>query len=86
MPAGATVVMLILIAGLAITGWFCIYKTDVLVRRARRQYEKYTIVRIPPLSSMVTKDWYPTYLRFFGVLVWIWDIVLIYLVWFHKPR
>ena len=73
--------MAALVAGLAIVGWLCIYKTDALVERARRRYEKHWFVRAYPFSRMVMQDWYPTYLRCSGVLIWVWALVLIYLVW-----
>ena len=85
MATGQTVVMLALVVGLAITGWLCFYKADALAARQRRQYEKYAFVRLNPFSSMVTKSWYPTYLRVSGVLIWLWDITLVYLIWFRKP-
>jgi hypothetical protein len=82
--AGRTV-MFILAVGLAVCGWLCVYKTDVLVRRQRRRYEEHWWIRAYPFSSMVMKSWYPTYLRCAGVLVWIWDLAIVYLVWFRKP-
>ena len=85
MTSGQTAVMLVLVGGLAVTGWICIYKTDALVRMHRRQYEKYAMVRLNPFSRMVTKSWYPTYLFASGVAIWLWDIALIYLFWFRKP-
>ena len=85
MTTGQTAIMLVVTGGLAVTGWICIYKTDVLVRMHRRQYEKYSIVRLNPFAGMVTRSWYPGYLRASGVLIWLWDIALIYLIWFRKP-
>ena len=78
-------VMFALVAGLAVCGWLCIYRTDVLVSRQRRRYEQHWWVRAYPLSVMVMKPWYPFYLRFSGVLIWIWDGVIVYLIWFRKP-
>lgn len=77
--------MLAMVVALAVTGWFCIYKTDVLVRMQRKQYDKYAFVRCNPFARMVNKSWYPRYLVASGVFIWLWDIVLIYLVWFHRP-
>jgi len=77
--------MLALVTALAVVGWICIYKTDALVTRQRRQYEKYAFVRFNPFAGMVTKSWYPAYLRVSGVCIWLWDITLIYLFWFRKP-
>jgi len=84
-PPGGMVLMAILVAALAICGWLCIYKTDALVERQRRRYQKYALVRLYPFSGMVMKSWYPAYLRGSGILLWLWDVVLIYLMWIRKP-
>jgi len=75
----------ILAAALAILGWLCLYKTDTLVAHQRRRYEQHSWVRAYPFSSMVMKDWYPIYLRCSGLVIWLWDLALIYLVWIRKP-
>ena len=85
MTTGETVVMGALVVGLAITGWLCIYKAEALAERQRKQFEKYGIVRFNPFAAIVTKSWYPTYLRVSGALIWLWDILLVYLIWFRKP-
>ena len=85
MATGQTLVLLALTGGLAICGWLCMYRTDALVERQRRRYEKSEWVRAYPFSSMVMKDWYPTYLRGSGLLIWLSDIFLIYFFWFRKP-
>jgi hypothetical protein len=77
--------MLGLNAGLAICGWLCLYKTDVLVSRQRRRYENHWWIRAYPFSSMVMKSWYPAYLRYSGLALWLWDLYLVYLLWFRKP-
>ena len=84
-PPTATIAMAIVVAGLAISGWLCVYKTDMLVERQRRRYEKHPWVRMYPFSSMVMKSWYPTYLRYSGLALWVWCFALIYLVWIRKP-
>jgi len=85
-PASFMVVLALLLVGLALTGWMCVFRTDMLVQRARAQYERHGLVRLYPFSGLVMKDWYPTYLRCSGVFVWTVDAVLIYLVWVRKPR
>jgi hypothetical protein len=81
-----SLVLAVLVAGLALVGWLCIYKTDTLVERARRRYERHWFVRAYPFSGMVMKDWYPAYLRFWGIVIWIWALVLIYLMWVRGSR
>jgi hypothetical protein len=84
-PPAAVFVTAVVVAGLAICGWLCIYKTDALVEQQRRRYEKHGWIRAYPFSGMVMKSWYPTYLRCSGIFVWLWDLVLIYLLWVRKP-
>ncbi len=81
----AQVAMGVLIAGFAVCGWLCLYKTEMLVAQQRRRYEEHWWVRIYPFSNVVMQEWYPTYLRCAGVFVWIFDLFLIYLIWFAKP-
>ena len=85
MTAAETVIMLALALGLAFAGWNCIYKTDYLVKTHRNQFQSVTGVRFYPFARLVMKPWYPSYLRGCGIAIWLWDVVLIYLVWFRKP-
>lgn len=55
----------------AVAGWFCIFRTDVMVRMGRRNYEKSRLIRSYPFSDFVLKDSYPAYIRGAGVFVWI---------------
>jgi hypothetical protein len=84
-PVSGKLALGALMAGFAICGWLCVYKTEVLVAQQRRRYEEHWWVRAYPFSSMVVKDWYPTYLRCGGIFLWIFDLFGIYLIWFAKP-
>jgi hypothetical protein len=80
------IVLFVLTIGLAICGWLCVFRTEALVEQQQKNYAKHGFVRAYPFSSMVLKSWYPTYLRCAGVFAWVWDAVIIYLVWIRKPR
>jgi hypothetical protein len=47
----------------SVCGSLCIFKTKMLVAWGQKSYAKNTFVRNYPLSSMVTKKWYPVYIR-----------------------
>ena len=64
---------------LASLGALSIFKTPMIVRWARENYEKSKIVRAYPLSSTVLKPWYPTYIRCAGIVSWLFAIALDYL-------
>ena len=79
-----TPVVLAVLAGLVIAAFsiFCIAKPDRLAAYARRRYlrsSKFT--QGLPFASMVTKEWYPTYLRLMGafgllfVIGWCYAVV-----------
>ena len=64
-------------------GSLCIFKTKLLVAWGERSYAKSKFVRSYPLSSMVTKPWYPVYIRCAGVFIWLWALTIDYLVLFR---
>jgi len=61
---------------LAACSALCITEPDKIADWARRRYSKSSkFTQSLPLARMVTKEWYPTYLRFtglFGVLLVVW--------------
>ena len=72
--------------GLAYCGWFCLFKTDVMVARNRKNYEKFKAVQSLPSSSLVLKSSYPTYIRAAGIFIWVCDLVILYEVIFRHLR
>ena len=69
----------------------------MLVSWGRKSYErreafkqKSRIVRAfaltLPMSNMVLKPWYPTYIRSAGIFIWLWELTVLYLVIFHRFR
>ena len=55
---------------LVVVGWFCIFRTDVIVAMGRRGYEKSKSIGEYPLSDLVLKDSYPTFIRRVGIITW----------------
>jgi hypothetical protein len=66
-----------------ICGGLCIFKTKMLVGWGQRSYAKSKFVQGYPFSSMVTKSWYPVYIRCAGVFIWVWALAIDYLVLFR---
>jgi cytochrome c biogenesis protein ResB len=62
----------------AVSGWFCIFRTDAMAAMGRRNYEKRKLVRARSSSnsSFVLKSSYPMYIRAGGILMRAWMIVV----------
>ena len=73
-------------AAFAVAGWFCIFRTDVMVAMGRRNYEKSKFIRAYPVSSFVLRDYYPTYIRCAGIFIWAFLLAVICLVIFAHFR
>ena len=67
-------------------GGLCVFKTKTVVGWGQRSYAKSKLVQSYPLSGMVTKPWYPIYIRCAGVFIWLWALTVDYLVLFHGFR
>lgn len=64
----------------AIAGWFCVFRTNMMVSWGRRNYEKSKFIQSYPFSNIVQKSWYPTYLRCAGIFVWFWVLAILLLL------
>jgi hypothetical protein len=65
------------VIGLAVLGWACLFRTERLVLWARRNYERSNrFIRAWPGHSGVMKPWYPAYVRFMGIFVWVFACLL----------
>ena len=64
-------------------GALCIFKTNMLVGWAQRNYTKSKFVQAYPFSGMVMKPWYPIYIRSAGIFIWLWALAIDYLVLFR---
>ena len=76
------------IAGLCVTvafaafGALCVFRAQALAARIQRWYAKSGFSGAWPVSSVVMRPWYPWYLRFMGLVVWVSEALVIYLVCF----
>jgi hypothetical protein len=61
----------------------CLLKPELLVSYGQRRFLKSKLLQKWPLSNIVFKPWYPTYLRFIGlfgllaVFLWLYAIVVV---------
>jgi hypothetical protein len=62
---------LLAVAGCAVCGWLCLFRTTTVLGWARGTYTKSRVVPAYPFSSLVLKPWYPTYLRCKGGFIWL---------------
>ena len=66
-----------------VCGGLCIFKTKMLVTWGQSSYAKSKFVQSYPFSSMVTKSWYPIYIRCAGVFIRLWALTVDYLALFR---
>jgi hypothetical protein len=75
------VIWLVIMSGVfAVCGWFCVFRTNMLVTWGRKNYEKSKFVQAYPFSNVVQKSWYPTYIRCAGIFIWLWALAILFLV------
>ena len=86
MNTSRAVWLVIMALGFAVCGWLGVFKTNMLVAMGRKNYEKSKLLRSSPLSGMVLKPWYPTYIRCAGIFFWLWALAIAYLVGFRNFR
>jgi hypothetical protein len=77
-------VVLNLVFGLS--AWLCIFRTDIFVKWQQKKYANSAFVRAYPFSGMVLKSWYPTYIRFWGIVILLFTLAIDYLVLTQPPR
>jgi hypothetical protein len=78
--------LVIMVLGFAVCGWLGVFKTNMVVAMGRKNYEKSKFLRSSPLSGIVLKPWYPTYIRCVGIFIWLWALAIVYLMVFHSFR
>jgi hypothetical protein len=84
-PFGMVWIVVMSIA-FAVAGWFCIFKTHVMVTMGRKNYQKSKFTRESPFSDLVLKESYPTYIRCAGIFIWVWLLAFLYLLIFRHFR
>jgi hypothetical protein len=82
MTTSGTIALAVMSVVFYVCGSLCIFKTKMLVGWGQRSYAKSGLVRSYPFSNMVTKSWYPVYIRCGGVFIWLWALTIDYLVLF----
>ncbi|MGA9967015.1 MAG: hypothetical protein WBQ10_17590 [Terriglobales bacterium] len=83
MTTSGAIALAVLSVVFYVCGGLCLFKTKMLVAWGQKNYAKSKLVRGYPLSSMVTKPWYPAYIRCAGVFIWLWALTIDYLVLFR---
>lgn len=63
-----------------VSGWLCIFKTNMLANRGRVTYGKSKLIHSLPSSKIVRSPRYPAYIRCAGVFIWLWALAFDYLV------
>lgn len=86
MTTSGTIALAVISVVFYICGGLCIFKTNVLVGWAQKNYTKSKVVQAYPFSGMVMKPWYPTYIRGAGIFIWLWALAIDYLVLFRGFR
>jgi hypothetical protein len=64
----------------AVCGWFCLFRTELMVRRAQKNCTNGTLFRSYPYSKMVFKPWYPMLIRCMGIFIWSWAAAIDFLI------
>jgi hypothetical protein len=66
----------------ATIGSFCLLKPVSVQHWFQRQHNRSNkFVQNLPFSKLIFKPWYPTYLRFMGVFVWMFAVFFGYVVY-----
>jgi hypothetical protein len=61
---------------LTLGGFFSIFKPERMQAWFRRQHNGSKFLQNYPFAKLISKPWYPTYLRFMGV--WAWMLALFF--------
>jgi hypothetical protein len=69
-----------------VCGALFIFRTSMLVEWAKKNYGKRKLDQAYPFSGIVTKPWYPAFIRVAGIFIWLWALVVDYLVLFRGFR
>jgi hypothetical protein len=67
--------------GFAVCGSLCVFKTNMLVAWGRKNYVVRKFYSTWPFPDMIMKPWYPTFLRFFGIMLWVNAVICLINLW-----
>ena len=72
---------------LTFIGAFCIFKPEDMQSWLQNRHNRSSkFVQNYPFAKLIFKPWYPTYLRFMGVWVWIFAVIFAYVVFSTLTR
>lgn len=80
-----TVLLVVIQILMAAVGWRYLFQTDKVVADAQARQQKKKLTQASLNAAMAMKSWYPTYVRCAGVVLWVFDLFLIYTLWIWKP-
>lgn len=80
-----TVLLAVINILMAAVGWRYLFQTDKVVADARARQQKKKLTEVSLNAAMAMKSWYPNYVRCAGAVLWVFDLFLIYFLWFWKP-
>jgi hypothetical protein len=61
----------LVVAGLAFLGWLCVARTSAMVEWHERHYPT-------GVARLISKAWFPGYLRFMGIFIWLFDLLILW--------
>jgi len=68
---------------LATLGTFCIARPGIFVHWAQNNYRRSRLIQAYPFSNLVFRPWFPTYLRFMGLVVWAFVLLSVMVLTGH---
>jgi hypothetical protein len=83
MTTSGTIALAVMCIVFYVCGGLCIFKTKMLVAWGQKSSAKTKLVQSYPFSSVVTKSWYPMYIKCAGVFIWLWAVAIDYLALFR---
>jgi len=76
MPASKMIPLVVISIAFYVCGALLIFRTRMFVELGRRSYGKSRFAQASPLSSIVMKPSYGTFIRAAGVFVWLWALAI----------
>ena len=83
MGTSGAIALAVISVAFYVCGGLCLFKTKMLVAWGQKNYAKSKLVQSYPFSGMVTKSWYPVYIRCAGVFIWLGVLTIDYLALFR---
>jgi hypothetical protein len=76
MPTSKIIPLAVINIAYYVCGALLIFRTRMLVELGRGNYGKSRLAQASPLSSIVMKPSYPTFIRGAGIFVWLWALAI----------